>query len=265
MDSTRSKRCSTSCHSQPQKYSTDQATSVQLLEGIDARLRRNQSLALDRKSVKGVDSGELSQATFRQRRSSFVGRDAELASLRAFLDDPSSFRWWQVSGEGGQGKSRLALHLIDQLAGEWDAGFLGDRGLEELIEGRVAFEAPTLCVIDYAAAPQKAARVVKAIKSCTDAPNRAQRVPGAPVRLLREMRGYDLWDLSPGTQTTHNDGSANNVTAGSLNWLDLAPPTTTPARAGWATCSAARKQARCASARSKNTPCCRSRDPTATT
>ncbi|MGB6206304.1 ATP-binding protein, partial [Mycobacterium sp.] len=50
---------------------------------------------------------------------SFVGRDAELTQLRELL---AQNRLVTLSGAGGAGKTRLAIQLADQMAGEFGAG-----------------------------------------------------------------------------------------------------------------------------------------------
>jgi Flp pilus assembly protein TadD len=44
-----------------------------------------------------------------------VGRNREMAELKAFLEAPGKFRWWWLLGGAGSGKSRLALEWLIQL------------------------------------------------------------------------------------------------------------------------------------------------------
>src|SRR4026207_1518621 len=53
-----------------------------------------------------------------------LGREAELASLHAFLHQPRGLSVRVLTGGGGSGKTRLALELTEQAAElGWSAGF----------------------------------------------------------------------------------------------------------------------------------------------
>ncbi|MEV6154805.1 hypothetical protein AB0L53_31145 [Nonomuraea sp. NPDC052129] len=55
----------------------------------------------------------------------FLGRHEELATLRAWADDPAPLSIAVLTGRGGTGKTRLAGELCTELAEVgWDAGFL---------------------------------------------------------------------------------------------------------------------------------------------
>ena len=84
------------------------------------------------------------------------GGEEEQASLRAWLTsgDPISVR--VLTGQGGSGKTRLALDLCDDLpSDEWQAGFVdGDdltNACSDVAMTDWAWQQPTLVVIDYAA------------------------------------------------------------------------------------------------------------------
>ena len=54
----------------------------------------------------------------------FVGRTAELAKLNAFAQQhPGQFSWWELRGEPGTGKTRLAVEWAQTLKG-WDVNVL---------------------------------------------------------------------------------------------------------------------------------------------
>lgn len=171
-----------------------------LLQRTDQRLAARGRLALDRKRAIETDKSSFVQLTFRQRSTRVVGRERELAQLRDFLESDADFAWWQIAGEGGQGKSRLALHLVDELDAAWDAGFIDAEELENFDWKREPFEVPTLCIVDYAAAPQKAANVVKAITALAGrADGSANPQLDAPVRLLvLERVGYAFDERAKG-------------------------------------------------------------------
>ncbi len=157
------------------------------------------TLSLDQMPRHDVDVGQpFINMRFEQQGTEFVGRTTELRELQDFLESEKRLAWWQVSGAGGQGKSRLGLQLIDMFKTEWHAGFLGTRGLDR-DWNREDFNRPTLIIVDYLAAPGKARKFVEAIEAL------ARRVPGAdgqvtpdarpikqPVRfLVLERAGFD--------------------------------------------------------------------------
>ena len=105
------------------------------------------------------------------------------------LKKDAAISWWQISGDGGQGKSRLALELV-QKAEElgWDAGFLLSAELENTDWYKVSLTRPTLCVVDYVAAPQKAISVARGYsvlaKRVSDAHPNWEEPIAQPFRLL---------------------------------------------------------------------------------
>ncbi|MCF8480177.1 MAG: ankyrin repeat domain-containing protein, partial [Rhodospirillum sp.] len=183
-----------------------------LTRSIEARLALKGRLALSRKPVGEGGYTPFVEMTFSQRRTAFVGREGELHALRAFLAGEAPFSWWQIAGEGGQGKSRLALHLIDDVAAGWDAGFLPAGDLRTFDWSREAFPRPTLCVIDYAAAPQKAADVVKILTLLAERARKGAAVPlGERVRVLvLERAGYSFGDEA---------GESDKAETVVMNWL----------------------------------------------
>ena len=86
--------------------------------------------------------------------SPFTGRKNELADLREWMADGAKRVSARViTGRGGAGKTRLALHLAREASrAGWHAGFLGDPSelTSEAIK-RWQLETHTLVIIDYAA------------------------------------------------------------------------------------------------------------------
>ncbi|SFJ14605.1 hypothetical protein SAMN05216258_1152 [Albimonas pacifica] len=83
-----------------------------------------------------------------------LGRDDEVKILNAFLDDGASpdFRWMQLAGDGGQGKSRLAWDLIRRADRRgWHSGFLRAADMPALAGTWADWtpDGPTLVVFDY--------------------------------------------------------------------------------------------------------------------
>ena len=115
-----------------------------------------------------LDQRRLSSAFgrmhFANRFSSFVGRDAELASLNKFLGDGDAtapqILWWGVLGEGGIGKSRLVLEWLRTLPTHWHGFFA--RKDEALFKSFVPFT-DTVIVFDYILG--EAARCAQAIQA----------------------------------------------------------------------------------------------------
>nr|WP_315230255.1 tetratricopeptide repeat protein [uncultured Albidiferax sp.] len=90
-----------------------------------------------------------------------LGRDDELASLRAFLSSPQPISVRVMVGGGGSGKTRLALALCDQMQADgWDAGFVTSTEAERFFAGQNlsawGWQKPTLVVVDDAAAKAQA-------------------------------------------------------------------------------------------------------------
>ncbi|MGF1656053.1 MAG: hypothetical protein ACFCU3_03645, partial [Verrucomicrobiales bacterium] len=93
---------------------------------------------------------------FRKQWLPFMARDQELSRLREWMEDEAPFSWWAVTGEGGVGKSRLALELVREYRDLfWFADFLGSGQAwidnpQNLSGWKPA--APALLVLDYASA-----------------------------------------------------------------------------------------------------------------
>ncbi len=64
-----------------------------------------------------------------------VGRETEIETLRRFINPEPGFRWLQLAGPSGLGKSRLAYELMSLAGEQWTRGFLGSRDLEDF-QGR---------------------------------------------------------------------------------------------------------------------------------
>ncbi len=84
-----------------------------------------------------------------------VGREREMDSLHAWLrlETPLSIRC--ITGQGGAGKTRLAMELLRTLPEGWQGGFLETDELKRAYDhyhaSRWPCSMPTLIVIDYAA------------------------------------------------------------------------------------------------------------------
>jgi tetratricopeptide (TPR) repeat protein len=85
-----------------------------------------------------------------------IGREEDSQRLKSFCNHKSPFRWAVLTGDGGVGKTRLALETAKKRREEgWDAGFLSAGPLEHLVH-HDGFSQWTpiidsLIVVDYAA------------------------------------------------------------------------------------------------------------------
>ena len=100
---------------------------------------------------------------YKERPIPLIGRDQVVAALWAWLeaDDPVSVHG--IIGGGGRGKTRLAIELCKQVEAQgWHAGFLTSDRMEKFRQqsdvSLWGWSAPTLIVVDYAAAQAKALR-----------------------------------------------------------------------------------------------------------
>jgi tetratricopeptide (TPR) repeat protein len=99
-----------------------------------------------------------------------IGREPELSGLDAFCDNADAFRWSVLTGNGGVGKTRLALELAKRRAGSgWRAGFISAASLTSFVQHdefpRWAPLADTLILLDYAAS--KTVALGRLLQQCT--------------------------------------------------------------------------------------------------
>ncbi len=138
-------------------------------------------------SFTGYD--ERDRFVFETRMIPFIERPNAFAALHAFLDDDKNFSWMVMHGDGGAGKSRLALEYCLKKAGGWDCGFL-QRSAVQPDWSRWRPATPHFLVIDYPAAdPDKVADLIRLLAS------RADELE-MPVRVLLLERTNDddsLW------------------------------------------------------------------------
>jgi len=131
------------------------------------------SLKLERFSLNVAKQAKYA-LQFDQRVTEFVGRSAAWDELIDFMNyrgrEPDyRFRWWQISGDAGQGKSRLALKLVDAFHDResvhglrWEAGFVRPLHSEFIAEFRAAkFQRPLLLIVDSVVAPERTELLTK--------------------------------------------------------------------------------------------------------
>ncbi len=149
------------------------------------------TLAL-RHKLKAVPTSERELLLTELRGTKLVGRDADLAALGAWLNEPRSLPAVRcLTGRAGTGKTRLAIELCERAADDgWTAGFATHAELQRFHDARSLdgwrWDKPTLIVIDYASA---SARILRA---WLEALARRRPIPGeGPLRLLLLERHAD--------------------------------------------------------------------------
>ncbi|MFD8500162.1 TIR domain-containing protein [Amycolatopsis sp. NPDC059657] len=144
----------------------------------------------------------------------FAGREGDLKILRDWTDTPKSVSGHLVSGPAGQGKTRLAHQLCQDLAGYgWVTGFLHENAAVADIENLSKIESPLLVVVDN---PEPRSDQVQAV--ATAFMDRQPTAPPARLLLLSGDVGEWLRRLR-----THADDRIRSV-FGALDVQVLAPP-----------------------------------------
>jgi hypothetical protein len=175
---------------------------------IDARvphLRLTQYEARTKRAIDGSDAALLS--AYRTDVVPLVGREHALDDLRRWLALDRDISIRVRTGGAGRGKTRLALELVREAAGNgWLAGFVEERELNRFRgQQNVAdwgWDRPALIIIDYAAG--RADQLRSWIGELADAPE-----DRPPLRLLLVERHAqrDIGWLATVIGRGHNDGS----------------------------------------------------------
>jgi len=122
----------------------------------------------------------------------FIGREAELSRLDAWLASPAPISARCLTGRAGSGKTRLALELCARANARppaWDAGFAEHRELERFANQQNlsawGWQRPTLIVVDYAAG------VARWLRPWLEELAQNPGCDGIPLRLLMLERFAD--------------------------------------------------------------------------
>jgi len=139
-----------------------------------------------RRQGSGNQRGDGSALSAYARSIPFLGRHEYLEDLRRWLDSSHSISARVLVGDGGRGKTRMALAICEEIAAKgWHAGFLGDEELRHLPARtslrRWEWQQPTLIVVDYAA--QRARELNQWLVALADHPARRGKVM-PPLRVL---------------------------------------------------------------------------------
>ncbi len=128
--------------------------------------------------------------TFAQRQIELIGRESALNWLNQFMNNKKNFSWSVVTGEGGVGKSRLAMEHMIANESLWDCGFVRADTLKHQFPTNWQPTCPTYWVIDYAATQPQA--VKHWLQYCA----KHQASFTYPVRILlleRASEGQSWW------------------------------------------------------------------------
>lgn len=129
-------------------------------------------------------AGQELSLLYYDRKAPLVGRDAAMAALNLFIDDPRILLWTTITGSAGVGKSRLVLEVLSLrlLLGGIEAGFMkpSDAWLTEQQYKNWRAPQPTVLVIDYAGVSPDLIRDLIYDLACRT----GGRTLSAPVRLL---------------------------------------------------------------------------------
>ena len=152
------------------------------IDGLERWLKPQSTLKLN---LLAGDADDLNRFSYGRQKAQFVGREEELIALQGFLSAQVMFFWWMVTGEGGQGKSRVALELCLRSGGGWRSGFLPKHYDSGFFQEWVPNQ-PTLLIADHAAA--QASRLGEIIQILSDRSENGEFA--VPVRLLLLERNY---------------------------------------------------------------------------
>ena len=123
----------------------------------------------------GAQSDTLSMFYPGSRSTTFIGRERERKMLDAFLDAEAPLSFLVLTGDGGSGKTRLALELcLARRELGWEAGFISSRELEDADAGTGRHgDRDMLIVVDYAASRAQQLRdVLRALSNQPDSGRR---------------------------------------------------------------------------------------------
>lgn len=160
-----------------------------------------------------------------------IGREREMEILEQWREEETLFSWSAVTGEGGVGKTRLALEFTKKsIFKNWHGGFLGVESLDLLVH-RPEFPrwqplTDTLVVVDYAAS--KLNNLKQFLARCHDWTQEiARERPPRPPRLrllLLERHADPQFGWLPLLSEAENEARRRFLRATLRTTLELHPP-----------------------------------------
>ena len=145
------------------------------------------------------------------------GRKSEIEKLRRFASTQKGFRWLQLAGTAGQGKSRLAMELVLETQDRWHAGFLLGDQLEKFMLHWQEWcpTIPTLIVVDYVLGVET--YVKQAIQVLA---MRTEEFDVPVCLLLVERQRWDKGQMRKQTTTESiEDGIPFSIPSGRAEWF----------------------------------------------
>ena len=164
------------------------------------------------------DPGKGDTHHFISRSLKVVGRDEQKATLKQFAGGGPGFRWMQLAGQGGQGKSRLALDLAISLGNDRHVGFIPSLELKHF-QDRWRYwtpDRPTLIIVDDIIADMETLKPLLQYLSIR------KKEFAHPVRLLLVER--QRWNYS-GINVRRNESASSaaleaSFGGGLADWFD---------------------------------------------
>lgn len=123
------------------------------------------NLEISLSNIDSIPPKNLSALKYQSQLTSFVGRDSEFAELEKFMDSPEKIQWIVIEGQGGVGKSRLALELAKKyIKKNWHCGFYTEANEHGFNSWNP--EKPHLIICDYVLGREKdiTSKINKAIE-----------------------------------------------------------------------------------------------------
>ncbi|WP_297228877.1 ATP-binding protein [uncultured Desulfovibrio sp.] len=152
----------------------------------------------------GAQSDTLSMFYPGSRSTTFIGRERERKMLDAFLDAEAPLSFLVLTGDGGSGKTRLALELcLARRELGWEAGFISSRELDDADAGTGRHgDRDTLIVVDYAASRAQQLRDV--LRALSNQPDSGRRLRFLLLeRTAKDDAGWLSTLLGDGGERSH--------------------------------------------------------------